>query len=383
MFFYYNSQLSYWSRRGIDGPKGELFWGNLKSIIGREYVNVFQVRDWSKKFPRYFGIKKGSRNTFVISDPDLAHEVLVRKFEYFHAHEPQPLEDDSDNNKNVLIFTSHGLRWKRLRTTSNPIFSVANLKKIMPTMYDSIDHLMAHFKTVTNKPINIHPIFQEVTMDIISRIALGQNGSNLFKNPYIDYAKGIFMSPVDDLQHTAPQMFPFIKKPIRLFFEMYKTGIKASSDSLHVNLFKEVMKRKNERDLLKKTDSEEQKTEKNMPDFIDLFLEAEVPEQKHSDKMGALDKRNLKVAKELSVNEIVGQCLIFLLAGYDTTANSLSFLCHELIKNPEILQKLIEEIDDHSADNNDDENLSYEKIHEMKYMDAVIKESLRLHPVAG
>uniref|UniRef100_A0A914QTA3 Cytochrome P450 n=1 Tax=Panagrolaimus davidi TaxID=227884 RepID=A0A914QTA3_9BILA len=128
---YYNYQLSYWYRRGIPGPKGELFWGNLKAVTGREYVNVFQIRDWSKIFPKYFGIKKGCRNTLVISDADLAHEVLVRKFEYFHAHEPQPLEDDSDNNKNVLIFTSHGLRWKRLRTTSNPIFSVTNLKKHM------------------------------------------------------------------------------------------------------------------------------------------------------------------------------------------------------------------------------------------------------------
>uniref|UniRef100_A0A914QUC5 Cytochrome P450 n=1 Tax=Panagrolaimus davidi TaxID=227884 RepID=A0A914QUC5_9BILA len=244
-------------------------------------------------------------------------------------------------------------------------------------MYDSIEHLMEHFKTVENKPINIHPIFQEVTMDIISRIALGQNGSNLFKNSYIDYAKGIFMSPIDDLQHTAPQMFPFIKKPIRIFSELYKTGIRASSNSLTANLFKEVMKRKNERETMK-----ENKTEKKLIDFIDLFLDAEVPEQKHSDTMGILDKRNLKVSKELSVNEIVGQCLIFLLAGYDTTANSLSFVCYELIKNPETLQKLVEEIDDHLFDS-DSEDLSYEKINEMKYLDSVIKESLRLHPIAG
>uniref|UniRef100_A0A914PCX2 Cytochrome P450 n=1 Tax=Panagrolaimus davidi TaxID=227884 RepID=A0A914PCX2_9BILA len=98
--------------------------------------------------------------------------------------------------------------------------------------------------------------------------------------------------------------------------------------------------------------------------------------------MGVLDKRNLKISKELSVTEIVGQCFIFLLAGYDTTANSLSFVCYELIKNPETLQKLVEEIDDHLLDS-DSEDLSYEKINEMKYLDSVIKESLRLHPVAA
>uniref|UniRef100_A0AC34FVP9 Uncharacterized protein n=1 Tax=Panagrolaimus sp. ES5 TaxID=591445 RepID=A0AC34FVP9_9BILA len=202
-------------------------------------------------------------------------------------------------------------------------------------MYDSIDHLMAHFKTVTNKPINIHPIFQEVTMDIISRIALGQNGSNLFKNPYIDYAKSIIGNSTDKFNNNLAQIVPALKPMLRKISYLLKTGSSDEAHTLHINLFKEVMKRKNERDLIKKTDPHESlASEKKLPDFIDLFLEAEVPEQKHSDKMGALDKRNLKVAKELSVTEIVGQCFIFLLAGYDTTGKlKQQFRIFKIVKN--------------------------------------------------
>uniref|UniRef100_A0A914PM53 Uncharacterized protein n=1 Tax=Panagrolaimus davidi TaxID=227884 RepID=A0A914PM53_9BILA len=128
---YYNYQLSYWSRRGIPGPKGELFWGNLKEVIGRKKVNVFQIRDWSKQFPRYYGIKKGFYNNLVISDPDLAHEVFVKKFDHFHGHELHPMEEDPDKDpKMVLLILARGLRWKRLRTISNPIFSLGNLKKV-------------------------------------------------------------------------------------------------------------------------------------------------------------------------------------------------------------------------------------------------------------
>jgi cytochrome P450 family 13 len=377
---YYNYQLSYWSRRGIPGPKGELFWGNLKEVIGRKKVNVFQIRDWSKQFPRYYGIKKGFYNNLVISDPDLAHEIFVKKFDHFHGHELHPMEEDPDKDpKMVLLILARGLRWKRLRTISNPIFSLANLKKIMPTMYDSIEHLMEYFKTVENKPINIHPIFQEVTMDIISRIALGQNGSNLFKNPYIDYAKSIIGNSTDKFNNNLAQIIPSLKPLIR-WLTFWLRIDSNDAHTLHINLFKEVMKRKSERETMKenKTDS----NDKKLVDFIDLFLDAEVPEQKHSDTMGVLDKRNLKISKELSVTEIVGQCFIFLLAGYDTTANSLSFVCYELIKNPESLQKLVEEIDDHLFDS-DPEDLSYEKINELKYLDSVIKESLRLHPIAA
>lgn len=189
----------------------------------------------------------------------------------------------------------------------------------MPTMYDSIDHLMDYFTSTANTPLNIHPVFQEVTMDIISRIALGQRDSTLFNNPYIDFAKGIFRSPIDQFHTTMPQMFPFVKTPLRFFQNAFKFGSKANAHSLHVNLFKEILKRKNER-----ATKAPGAVVGERVDFIDLFLDAEVPEQKTETTTGVLDKRNLKVAKELSVTEIVWLCFIFLLAGYDTTGKLLT-----------------------------------------------------------
>ena len=43
-----------------------------------------------------------------------------------------------------------------------------------------------------NEPINIHEYYQEFTMDVILRIAMGQQGSNLFKNPLRPYIQGVF-----------------------------------------------------------------------------------------------------------------------------------------------------------------------------------------------
>jgi thromboxane-A synthase len=44
--------------------------------------------------------------------------------------------------------------------------------------------------------------------------------------------------------------------------------------------------------------------------------------------------------------EIVGQCFVFLLAGYDTTANTLAYLSYNLAMNEDAQNKLIAEIDD-------------------------------------
>ena len=42
-----------------------------------------------------------------------------------------------------------------------------------------------------------------------------------------------------------------------------------------------------------------------------------------------------------------GQCIVFFLAGYETTATALMLLIHQLAKNPEVQGKLQAELDEH------------------------------------
>ena len=49
----------------------------------------------------------------------------------------------------------------------------------------------------------------------------------------------------------------------------------------------------------------------------------------------------------LSNAEIVSHCITFLLAGYETTANTLSFTSYLLAINPEVQDKLCSEIDNY------------------------------------
>jgi cytochrome P450 len=58
---------------------------------------------------------------------------------------------------------------------------------------------------------------------------------------------------------------------------------------------------------------------------------------------GSKWKKHLK--KKLTNAEILSQSLIFLMAGYETTASTLEFVTYNLVKHPLVQQKLCDEID--------------------------------------
>ncbi|KRT84522.1 cytochrome P450 [Oryctes borbonicus] len=87
----------------------------------------------------------------------------------------------------------------------------------------------------------------------------------------------------------------------------------------------------------------------------------------------------------LIANDVRGEMLnhqinTFILAGHDTTAQSMCFTMYELSKNPQLQQRLFEEIISVIGKDPNTEITSAD-LQEMKYLEAVVKESLRLHSI--
>jgi cytochrome P450 len=72
-------------------------------------------------------------------------------------------------------------------------------------------------------------------------------------------------------------------------------------------------------------------------------------------------------------------------AGSDTTAISLRSIFYHLLKNPETLKRLRKELDDAGADGLfvDARLVRWEESQKLPYLNAVIKEALRIFPAAG
>ncbi|KAK0420383.1 hypothetical protein QR680_014649 [Steinernema hermaphroditum] len=379
LYFFFKWRNGYWRRRGIDGPEPLPMFGNILNLLnGTEFPPVLQIREWSKKYGKVFGIQEGWRNVLVVSDVDMLQELFVKKFENFHGRKLFSLASNPDTEPNVHVFDARGARWKRLRNLSNPSFSVNNLKKILPTVQHSVDVMVDFIEqhANTDKSFNIHTFYQELTMDVIARIAMGQKGTRQFANDYLENVKGVFTRPLNSVFVVIPFIFPFLQTFMRrVVMTLSKFGVRKVPFRELLRQIEEAVKERKEARARGEREEVDEFGNARV-DFIDLFLDVEADSIDEKDQF---DRSGQKVEKKMTISEVVSQCLVFLLAGFDTTANSLAYASFCLAKSPEVQRRVQEEIDEFCVDS----EVTYEQLQKLTFMDKVVKEALRLYPLGA
>ena len=122
-------------------------------------------------------------------------------------------------------------------------------------------------------------------------------------------------------------------------------------------------------------------------DYVDSLIEKALAEKRQGLWVENEEQQEKKryiflhslLSQTTSKLKIRSELLNILLAGRETTSALLSNVWFVLAKNPRIFAKLQHEITTHLP--NSDEYPTYENLKEMKYLRAVLNESLRVHPV--
>ncbi|KAI8632764.1 putative cytochrome P450 pisatin demethylase [Xylariaceae sp. FL1651] len=110
------------------------------------------------------------------------------------------------------------------------------------------------------------------------------------------------------------------------------------------------------------------------------FPEAYDPERQPRDFLDKLSDSHEQHPEKVTRDHIFMMGLSNVIAGSDTTAISLSAILHFLMRSPKILAKLREEIDAQTTMNG---HIPFKVACRMPYLQATIKEALRLHPATG
>ncbi|ULU03592.1 hypothetical protein L3Y34_016816 [Caenorhabditis briggsae] len=372
---YYLWIWTYWMRRGVKGPRGKPFVGVLNVLLDHEKPGLLKLGEWTEEYGKVYGYTDGNQRTLVVSDPSMVHEIFVKQFDNFYGRKLNPIQGNPDQDERVHLLSAQGFRWKRLRTISSVSFSNGSLRKIMSTVEDSALDFMKHMEEKSaNGEIDMLDAYQEYTMDVIARVAIGQRDNKMFsdQNELLKIVRQIFGGSRKYLMLIC-QVFPVVGQAIRSLTFKYP---KIAPFKLYLMIKKAVMERKEQRDR-----ELENGVEPGEPqDFIDMFLDAKSDDVDFSKEAREdFSKRNMKITKELSADEVVGQCFVFVIGGFDTTALALSYVTYLLTVNPEVQKKVREEVDAEFGDS----EIEFEKLGRLKYMDCVIKEALRLYPLAS
>lgn len=120
------------------------------------------------------------------------------------------------------------------------------------------------------------------------------------------------------------------------------------------------------------------------PDMIDILMQVrEGTVQPNSDgKITASPNGSATNKAEVPIwsdYELVAQCFLFFVAGFDSSSTALAFAAYELVANPQIQQRLYEECATTNTRLNGDV-ITYDELQKMTYLDQFVSEVLRHWP---
>ncbi len=87
--------------------------------------------------------------------------------------------------------------------------------------------------------------------------------------------------------------------------------------------------------------------------------------------------------EKVTMSDVFMTCMTNIGAGSDTTGISLSAVIYHLCKYPEVMRKLREEIDGLAEKGEISDPVTFAQAQRMPYLQAVLKEALRMHPATG
>jgi len=93
-----------------------------------------------------------------------------------------------------------------------------------------------------------------------------------------------------------------------------------------------------------------------------------------------IELNNASKLDQFTINNVIGANLG---AGSDTTGISMTAIIYYLMKNPHSLQKLRDEIDTAVIEGNLSNPATFQQGQKLSYLQATIKEALRLHAAVG
>ncbi|XP_022112928.2 cytochrome P450 6g1-like [Pieris rapae] len=345
-----NNEL-YWKKRNVAFYTKNKVTGIMWDFLTKDTPLFKTVCEVYKEYRNEPAVGIGSFLTpslYVIDLNNIQH-ILSSEFHSFHYR-------GLDTNKKDLLADNvlfmKGNRWKLMRQNMTPLFTPTKLKAMFYIVDKSARDFVIHLE---NNPMllkgNAFNTISSFCSAAISAAVFGVTAKSIFDSPFLMVAKKSFNSTfIKDLKFV-----------IGIFsnrlFELLGFTMFHDHEKFFINTIKQVLR-------------ERQSSNVKKHDFVDLCVNI----QNSGDLLDKETGYKITPTDEI----LAAQAFFFFVGGVEPTTSAMFTTLVELGKNPKILERLQNEIDETFRKNNNE--LSYELVMNMIYLDMVLSEALRMHP---
>lgn len=353
LYFYYTATFDFFERKGIPFKKPVILFGNIgPRIRGTTSLHEFQLETYNYfKGKRFGGVFEGRRPLLTLMDPDLIKTVTIRDFEHFTDR--ITLNSRQPRFWSRSLLNLKGSEWKGVRSTLTPVFSSSRLRNMLPLIDLCSQQMVEFLKQYDKTDVEMKKTIGHFTLEVIGACAFGIKGGALTDE------NAHFIKVAEKFDYMP------LHKRLFLFFILLcmPTIIKYINFSfLNLESTSELVR------ILNAAKAERNKSDSKQSDFLQLLIDVSKNEK--------TDTENSKKQLQLDDETIDAQCLLFLIAGYETSSTLLSFAIHVLATKPELQTKLRE----HVTEMTDGKKLDYDLLAKLNYLEGFLLETLRMYP---
>ncbi|KAF5481709.1 hypothetical protein F2P56_002341 [Juglans regia] len=337
------------------GPKPWPIIGNLNLIGPLPHQSLHKL---SQKYGQIMQLRFGSIPVVVSSSPEMAKQFLKTHDHIFACRPKTAAGKYTTYNHTDIAWAPWGpyLRQGR-KIYLSELFSSRRLESYEYIRVEERRALSSRLWALSGKPIKVKEHLSRLTLSVISRIVLGKKYFSESGHEKSIVTLGEFQEMLDELfllngVLNIGDWIPWLDfLDLQGYVKRMKT-VTRKFDRFHDHVFEEhKAKRLGVKDFEPK-------------DMVDLLLQI-------------ADDSNNQV--KLTYDNVKGLTQDLVAGGTDTSATSVEWAMSELLKQPHLMKKATEELDSVIGK---DRWVEEKDIPQLPYINAIMKETMRKHPVA-
>ncbi|PON75725.1 Cytochrome P450, E-class, group I [Parasponia andersonii] len=338
------------SKRLPPGPKGWPIVGALPLLGSMPHVTLSQM---AKKYGPVMFLKMGTCNMVVASTPDAARAFLKTLDLNFSNRPPNAGATHLAYGAQDMVFADYGPRWKLLRKLSNlHMLGGKALDNWAQVREAELGHMIRAMCDCSQRGevVVVPEMLNYAMANMIGQVILSRrvfvtkgSESNEFKDMVVELMTSAGYFNIGDF--------------IPSIAWMDVQGIERGMKQLHKR-FDQLLTKMIEEHVA----SSQQR--KGNPDFLDVVM--------------AINRdKSISNEEKISLTNIKALLLNLFTAGTDTSSSIIEWALAEMLKNPSILKRAHEEMDQVIGRNR---RLQESDLPKLPYLQAICKETFRKHP---